>query len=47
MSPCRLLHVHCLDLHLEGLDAIVGTPVLEIKPWFDEFGPDGQTRQPL
>ena len=46
VSRCRLLDVDGLDLHVEGLDAIAGTPVLEIKPWFDEFGPDGQTQQP-
>lgn len=28
-----------LDLHVEELDAIDGTPVLDIKPWFQEFGP--------
>ncbi|HEY6425483.1 MAG TPA: TrmO family methyltransferase [Pseudonocardiaceae bacterium] len=34
-----------LDLHVEELDAIDGTPVLDIKPWFREFGPRGTVRQ--
>jgi tRNA (Thr-GGU) A37 N-methylase len=33
-------------LVVEGLDALDGTPVLDIKPWFAEFGPRGETRQP-
>jgi tRNA (Thr-GGU) A37 N-methylase len=28
------------------LDAIDGTPVLDIKPYMREFEPEGQTRQP-
>jgi tRNA (Thr-GGU) A37 N-methylase len=35
-----------LDLHVEDLDAVDGTPVLDIKPWFTEFGPRGDIRQP-
>ncbi|WP_307961956.1 TrmO family methyltransferase domain-containing protein [Salinispora arenicola] len=34
-----------LDLHVEGLDAVDGTPVLDIKPWFVEFGPRGEVHQ--
>jgi tRNA (Thr-GGU) A37 N-methylase len=34
-----------LDLHVEDLDAIDGTPVLDIKPWFAEMGPRGEVRQ--
>lgn len=33
-------------LHLEGLDAIDGTPVLDIKPWVNEFAPRGVVFQP-
>lgn len=33
-------------LTVRGIDAIDGTPVLDIKPWMDEFGPIGATRQP-
>jgi tRNA (Thr-GGU) A37 N-methylase len=45
VSRCRLIKVDCLDLHVEELDAVDGTPVLDIKPWFAEFGPRGEIRQ--
>ena len=31
---------------MAGLDAIDGTPVLDIKPYLTEFGPRGEVRQP-
>jgi tRNA (Thr-GGU) A37 N-methylase len=46
VSRCRLLAVYGLDLHVEELDAVDGTPVFDIKPWFREFGPRGEVRQP-
>ena len=46
LSRCRLLAVEGLDLHVEGLDAIDGTPVLDIKPWMAEFAPRGTVHQP-
>jgi tRNA (Thr-GGU) A37 N-methylase len=46
VSRCRLIKVDGLDLHVEELDAVDGTPVLDIKPWFSEFGPRGDVRQP-
>lgn len=33
-------------LTVRGLDAIDGTPVLDLKPWMAEFAPIGATRQP-
>lgn len=42
----RLLKVDGLDLHVEDLDAVDGTPVLDLAPWFKEFGPRGEIRQP-
>lgn len=45
VSRCQLVKVDGLDLHVEDLDAIDGTPVLDIKPWFSEFGPRGETHQ--
>lgn len=33
-------------IEVRGLDAIDGTPVLDIKPYFAEFGPRGDVRQP-
>jgi tRNA (Thr-GGU) A37 N-methylase len=45
VSRCRLVRVDGLDLHVEELDAVDGTPVLDIKPWFAEFGPRGEITQ--
>lgn len=41
VSRCRLERVEGLDLHIAGLDAVHGTPVLDIKPYMSEFGPRG------
>jgi|SRR4051794_27302449 tRNA-Thr(GGU) m(6)t(6)A37 methyltransferase TsaA len=46
VTVCRLLRADGLRLHVEGLDAIDGTPVLDVKPWMAEFGPRGEVRQP-
>ncbi|GGR42532.1 SAM-dependent methyltransferase [Streptomyces roseolus] len=46
VSRCRLLRVDGRDVHVEGLDAVDGTPVLDIKPYMAEFGPRGATTQP-
>lgn len=44
---CRVKKIEGLKLHLEGLDAVDGTPVLDIKPWVKEFAPRGSHRQPM
>jgi tRNA-Thr(GGU) m(6)t(6)A37 methyltransferase TsaA len=46
VSRCRVLRVDGLEVHVEGLDAVDGTPVLDIKPYMTEFGPQGAIRQP-
>jgi tRNA (Thr-GGU) A37 N-methylase len=46
VSRCRLLGVDGLDLRVRGLDAVDGTPVLDVKPYMAEFGPQGETAQP-
>jgi tRNA (Thr-GGU) A37 N-methylase len=46
VSRCELIAVDGLDVHVAGLDAIAGTPVLDIKPYMAEFGPRGNVRQP-
>jgi tRNA-Thr(GGU) m(6)t(6)A37 methyltransferase TsaA len=46
VSRCRLLRVDGLEVHVQGLDAVDGTPVLDIKPYMVEFGPLGATTQP-
>ncbi|MGZ3711458.1 MAG: SAM-dependent methyltransferase [Bdellovibrionota bacterium] len=44
---CRVARVEGLSLFLEGLDAVDGTPVLDIKPWASEFAPRGPVFQPV
>jgi len=47
VSACRLLAVDGLDLHVQGLDAIDGSPVLDVKPYMREFEPPaGDVQQP-
>lgn len=43
---CRVLTVSGLKLEVLGLDAIDGTPVLDIKPFMTGFGPRGELREP-
>lgn len=46
VTICRIVAVKGLSLHVEGLDAIHGTPVIDIKPVMREFLPRGELRQP-
>jgi tRNA (adenine37-N6)-methyltransferase len=46
VSVARLLHTQERLLTVCGLDAIDGTPVLDIKPVMKEFLPRGEIRQP-
>ncbi|HLZ69103.1 MAG TPA: SAM-dependent methyltransferase [Dehalococcoidia bacterium] len=46
VSRCRLLSVEERMLRVQGLDAVDGTPVLDIKPYMAEFGPLGEVHQP-
>jgi tRNA-Thr(GGU) m(6)t(6)A37 methyltransferase TsaA len=46
VTVCRLVEVADRAIVVEGLDAIDGTPVLDIKPWMKEFAPRGPVRQP-
>jgi tRNA-Thr(GGU) m(6)t(6)A37 methyltransferase TsaA len=43
---CRLVRVDGATLHVVELDAIDGTPVLDIKPVMAEFLPRDPVRQP-
>jgi len=45
-TTCRLLGVEGRVLHVQGLDAIDGTPVLDIKPHVTGYGPRGEVREP-
>jgi tRNA (adenine37-N6)-methyltransferase len=47
VTVCRLLGVDGVVLNVGGLDAIDGTPVLDIKPYMAEFGPRGDVHQPV
>ncbi|MBG0818432.1 SAM-dependent methyltransferase [Planomonospora sp. ID82291] len=42
----RLVKVDGLDLHVTDLDAIDGTPVYDLAPYFIEMGPRGAVREP-
>ena len=44
VSRCELVAVNGLELTVRGLDAVDGTPVLDVKPYFEEYGPRGQVR---
>lgn len=46
VSRCRLIAVHGTHFTVRGLDAIDGSPVLDIKPYMVEFAPRGEVRQP-
>ena len=46
VSVCRLLEVDGLTLKVEALDAMDGSPVLDVKPYMAEFGPRGAVHQP-
>ncbi|HUV18454.1 MAG TPA: SAM-dependent methyltransferase [Ilumatobacteraceae bacterium] len=46
LTTCELLGVEGLDVRVRRLDAIDGTPVLDIKPHMREFEPRGNVRQP-
>ncbi|WP_058041245.1 SAM-dependent methyltransferase [Streptomyces roseifaciens] len=42
----RLLRVEGLDLHVADLDAVAGTPVIDLAPYFPAMGPQGTVRVP-
>jgi len=46
VTVCLLVSVWPLAIEVEGLDAIDGTPVLDIKPYLRQFGPRGEVHQP-
>ena len=46
ISICRIKAVDGLDVGVRGLDAIDGTPVLDLKPVLREFLPRGELRRP-
>jgi len=46
VTVCRVVKVEGVAVEVESLDAINGTPVLDIKPYLTEFGPRGPVHQP-
>ena len=46
VTVCRLLSLEGTVLTVRGLDAIDGTPVLDIKPVMKGFLPRGEIREP-
>ncbi|HEX4505172.1 MAG TPA: SAM-dependent methyltransferase [Alphaproteobacteria bacterium] len=46
VTVCRLLSVDGSRLRVRGLDAIDGTPILDIKPYLTGFAPRGQIVEP-
>jgi tRNA-Thr(GGU) m(6)t(6)A37 methyltransferase TsaA len=46
VTCCELVKIDGASLTVRGLDAIDGTPVLDLKPYMNEFAPRGEIRQP-
>ena len=46
VTVCRLLSVGERTIVVRGLDAIDGTPVLDVKPYLSGFAPRGEVREP-
>ncbi len=46
LTTCEVVGVDGLELAVRGLDAIDGSPVLDIKPYITEFEPRGAVVQP-
>lgn len=46
VTVCRIVAVDGRRIEVEGLDAIDGTPVLDIKPVLTGFLPRGEVREP-
>jgi tRNA (Thr-GGU) A37 N-methylase len=46
-TVCSLVRADGLTVEVSGLDAIDGTPVLDVKPYLTGFAPRGEVREPL
>ncbi len=46
LTIAKVLKVDGTTLHVSGLDAIDGTPVLDLKPWMSGFASRGDVREP-
>jgi tRNA (adenine37-N6)-methyltransferase len=45
-TTCHILGVDGTSVHVRGLDAIDGSPVIDIKPYLTGFAPRGEVREP-
>lgn len=46
VSVCKIIKIEGFRILVQGLDAIDGSPIIDIKPWVKEFGPRGEVFQP-
>ena len=46
LTTCRVARVEGRRLYVRGLDAIDGTPVIDLKPWMSGFEPRGARWEP-
>jgi tRNA-Thr(GGU) m(6)t(6)A37 methyltransferase TsaA len=46
VSTCAILGIEGTSVRVQGLDAVDGTPVLDVKPYFREFEPRNVVREP-
>lgn len=46
VTTCGLVGVEGLSVRVRGLDAVDGTPVIDIKPYMTGFEPRGPVREP-
>lgn len=46
VTVCRLIKIEGTRIEVAGLDAIDGTPILDIKPYMRDFAPRGEIHEP-
>ena len=46
-TTCEIVSVEGLQVRVRGLDAIDGTPVLDLKPYMTAFAPRSVVREPV
>ena len=46
VTTCEIVRVEGLSVTVRGLDAIDGTPVVDLKPYMNEFAPRTDVREP-
>ena len=46
VTTCEIVAVDGLTVKVRGLDAIDGTPVLDLKPYMTDFAPRTEVREP-